>query len=738
MTFMFCPQCGKPLPGTARFCPHCGAPVTPLPQEPVSPPVPEPETPPSEPDGFVIDPKVFDASTEAPKGPEEAPREPETPPEEPRNEPQIPPPQPPESSSKPVKEGSGKKPAPTILIAALLVVAALAALGFAGKAFLDKKAQEALAAAVTQADAALASGDYAAAGAAYRDILSENAGHPAATLGLAESMAHQGDYAGAAALLAQLSPAPGDPLYDRFRSLNTVTRFDTRSVSVDTSSFPVVTVSVPCGESNVTQADVRVTEGGVDRPVTWFQNSGTSLSFSYQTDDAGYDSEQRSFTADLSVEGFPFTLSGTYDTPHFEPASLRLISTDVSDYPTVRAYFRVEGASGQTIPGLDNRAFLIQERLQGGEYLSREVHAVSPLDRQGLNIDLLADKSGSIYYDDMSKIRQVMTEFVHNLNYTAGDKAEVLAFDSIVQQMCCYTDDVSLLVNGINSMTPDGLTALYRALHDGVTNAALQGGARCVIAFTDGYDTEGGYSPDAIIQYALSSQVPIYIIGVNGCDEYTLRYIAESTGGRFWYIDDLYDLSGIFTQIYSEQKELYMVEYISDGAADPYALRDLSVTVTGGGYKGTVQATFQAAHTAQRTNHTSRYEVIKETLSWEEARQRCQQMGGHLATVTSQAEQDQIVALAQAQGVRYMWLGGYTSYDFDGSVFGHWITGEPFSFQNWDPNEPSRQDKDGTPEWYIMLWDVKGGWSWNDQRNDPAAVAKSLSKYMGFVCEYED
>ena len=48
-------------------------------------------------------------------------------------------------------------------------------------------------------------------------------------------------------------------------------------------------------------------------------------------------------------------------------------------------------------------------------------------------------------------------------------------------------------------------------------------------------------------------------------------------------------------------------------------------------------------------------------MTWEEATRRCQEMGGHLATITSQDEMDQLIAMAEAEEVRFVWLGGYTS-----------------------------------------------------------------------------
>ena len=71
---------------------------------------------------------------------------------------------------------------------------------------------------------------------------------------------------------------------------------------------------------------------------------------------------------------------------------------------------------------------------------------------------------------------------------------------------------------------------------------------------------------------------------------------------------------------------------------------------------------------------------------------------------------------------------------------GHWVTGEPFNFTAWYPGEPSRNDTDGTPEFYMMLWKVGDEWSWNDQRND--VITNTGFTYFigktGYICEYEE
>lgn len=425
-------------------------------------------------------------------------------------------------------------------------------------------------------------------------------------------------------------------------------------------------------------------------------------------------------------------------------ATMELISTDVSEYPLVRAYFRVDYADdGAAVEGLSPSDFTIEEKLSGGDYVAREVKSAMQLSgHQGLHIALAADKSDSISETDMEKIREVMTQFVGRLNYEVGDKAEVLAFDSIVQQMCAFTDQEQLLRNGIANMSTDGATAFYNALYDGVSHALFQGGARCVIAFTDGMDNKSRYTPDQIIQYANESQVPIYIIGVgSSVDTYALKNIAESTGGRYWFIDDLNDMEEIYNEIYVRQMEIYAVEYVSDEGADPESARSLKVSVDSDVCTGDLEVTFTPTASVKAKKHDARYELIVEALSWEEASRKCQEMGGHLVTITSQEEMDACIDLAADANLKYVWIGGYTSYDDDGDVFGHWVTGEDFSYEKWADGEPSRYDiGDNEPEWYLMLWNVPelGGWTWNDQRNDPVSYVATMADKMGYIIEYED
>lgn len=129
------------------------------------------------------------------------------------------------------------------------------------------------------------------------------------------------------------------------------------------------------------------------------------------------------------------------------------------------------------------------------------------------------------------------------------------------------------------------------------------------------------------------------------------------------------------------------------------------------------------------------YQVILEDLTWEQASNKCVELGGHLATVKNDAELEEIKALAEQSGARYFWLGAYRGANDEW----YYVTGEKMSYAVWDTNEPSAYDVDGTEENYLLMWHsiTRDIWCFNDARNDPISVLPaSYSGNIAFVCQF--
>ena len=125
------------------------------------------------------------------------------------------------------------------------------------------------------------------------------------------------------------------------------------------------------------------------------------------------------------------------------------------------------------------------------------------------------------------------------------------------------------------------------------------------------------------------------------------------------------------------------------------------------------------------------YELVVADVSWSEAAQRCQEMGGRLVSINNEEELDAVIALAEEQGLPRIWIG---CHRVNGQLV--WEDGST-GYERWAKGEPTYVDvNDQVAEDYVMLWN-NNGWGYNDNRNDPIAdYPQWYSGTVGFVCEY--
>lgn len=128
----------------------------------------------------------------------------------------------------------------------------------------------------------------------------------------------------------------------------------------------------------------------------------------------------------------------------------------------------------------------------------------------------------------------------------------------------------------------------------------------------------------------------------------------------------------------------------------------------------------------------STYTVVKTSVSWSEAKTLCENVGGHLATITSKEEMDKIIPLLNESGLVYAWLGATSS-----SGTWEWVTGEKFEYTKWYGKEPSGKDQDGTIEDCLCIWYLEKDWTENDQRNNLPDILGSSKSNLGYVLEIE-
>ena len=113
--------------------------------------------------------------------------------------------------------------------------------------------------------------------------------------------------------------------------------------------------------------------------------------------------------------------------------------------------------------------------------------------------------------------------------------------------------------------------------------------------------------------------------------------------------------------------------------------------------------------------HTFKY--FSSAVTWSAAKTACEELGGHLATSTSQEKNTFLTTVTTNRA----WLGG-TDEAKEGSW--KWITGEAWNYTNWYETEP---DNEGGSQSYLEInFTTEGKW------NDLGSTAT-----YGYICEWD-
>lgn len=106
------------------------------------------------------------------------------------------------------------------------------------------------------------------------------------------------------------------------------------------------------------------------------------------------------------------------------------------------------------------------------------------------------------------------------------------------------------------------------------------------------------------------------------------------------------------------------------------------------------------------------YMFFDEDVSWAQANAACNALGegAHLVTIGSSSENNIVVNLAGGGDV---WVGGTQPNNRSTPIAGwSWVTGEPFSFDNWAGGEPN--DDDDVENNDENCLEVYSSGEWND------------------------
>ena len=189
---------------------------------------------------------------------------------------------------------------------------------------------------------------------------------------------------------------------------------------------------------------------------------------------------------------------------------------------------------------------------------------------------MLIDTSASMD-ENMAIAQEAAIGFSQRLR--PEDLAEIVDFDSRVNILQTFTNDAVELEQAIQQTSAGGSTALYNAIYISLrelSKAPLQRAdvrREAIIVLSDGEDTSSLVTFDEVLEQAKRSETAIYSIGLQSDDsrsrvgfreaDFVLRQLAQETGGRAFFPNEVDELPKIYQDISDELSSQYSVGYIS-------------------------------------------------------------------------------------------------------------------------------------------------------------------------------
>lgn len=315
-------------------------------------------------------------------------------------------------------------------------------------------------------------------------------------------------------------------------------------------------------------------------------------------------------------EAFEITMDGSFESAAVTMTFDESLLSEEGFYPAIYYYNEdaklLKEVAVQTVTGNQVTAhlehfskYILLNKTAFDQVWDTEIISTSMELGATMDIVFTLDFSASMSDNDPDNIRKTLTgEFIDRLN--SSDRAAVVTFlkdaDALNNGAFAVDKDdkqalkASILAKAnddgwnVNSGT-DGSIGIHTALDLlSASNASL----KYILFLSDGEDNGFSYSYDDLIASAKQTGVIIYTVGLgNSVNESTLRMIAESTGGKYFFAEYADNLMDSFDLVQEDTIDT-IADANNDGISDYFTqLICEGKLVTGTGTKLFDDATFE-------------------------------------------------------------------------------------------------------------------------------------------------
>jgi Ca-activated chloride channel family protein len=245
----------------------------------------------------------------------------------------------------------------------------------------------------------------------------------------------------------------------------------------------------------------------------------------------------------------------------------------------VNLFVNVTEPNGAIVGGLNKEDFRIFEDGRPQDIAVFERESAMPL-----SLILAIDTSASTAID-RTRERDASKTFIHAL-MREQDQMGLVEFATYVSLLVPFTNKVSQLDRGLNSLKGGDATALYDAIYLASDTLAPKKGRKVLVLVSDGGDTAKNSTYDDALEHALRGEVMIYSIidvpiaasaGRDTGGEHALITLAEQTGGKSFYADG--NLEKAFAKVSDDLRTQYMLAYYPHKQVPGVSFHRVNVTV---------------------------------------------------------------------------------------------------------------------------------------------------------------
>jgi Ca-activated chloride channel family protein len=271
-----------------------------------------------------------------------------------------------------------------------------------------------------------------------------------------------------------------------------------------------------------------------------------------------------------------------------------LAYADSANVDVVQVTVTVGDGRGHYVKGLPQSAFHIRE--------DGRPQDVTHFQSEDVPLDLLValDISNSMTAA-MPKLKEASKDFLNKV--AATDTVTVVGFNDSMFTLTRRSTDPEERTRAIDRLAPWGATALYDVIISAVETLGAESGRKSIVVFTDGEDQGSRAQIDDVEATLQESDVTLYMIGQGrgtSADpmKRVMRRLAEPTGGRALFTEDIDELREAFAELLEELSNQYLLGYIPTNSRRDGTLRSISVEVDG--------------HSAVRARRSYRLPVVTE------------------------------------------------------------------------------------------------------------------------------